>query len=187
MALKNVIKAYEPFNEQETIDKEKILNYIDTFDDVLTRNNELAHFTSSGFVVNKSRDKVLVTYHNVYNSWTWAGGHADGEEDLLHVAMREVNEETGLKNLKPVLNDIFLLDTSITLEHIKNGKLIPSHTHLSAAYLLEASENEKLIVNKNENSDVRWIPIEKILNELTEPYMKRIFAKAIAKIEKYNL
>ena len=42
-------------------------------------------------------------YHNIYNSWAWPGGHADGESDLLGVAMREVMEETGIKNLKPFI------------------------------------------------------------------------------------
>lgn len=75
------LEKYEACSEQEKKDKEIILKCIDTFDDILTRNNEIAHITSSGFVVNRNRDKVLMVYHNIYNSWSWTGGHADGEED----------------------------------------------------------------------------------------------------------
>ena len=90
MSLKEKIQNYKPYNEQEEKDKEIMLKYIDTFDDVLTRNNEFGHFTASAWVVNKERTKVLMIYHNIYNSWAWTGGHADGEDDLLSVAIREV-------------------------------------------------------------------------------------------------
>ena len=92
------IDRYVPINEQETKDKEIILNYIRNNEDVLTRDNEIAHITSSGFIVNKSRSKVLMIHHNIYNSWGWTGGHADGDSDLLHVAIKEAKEETGIKH-----------------------------------------------------------------------------------------
>ena len=72
------IKSYTPYNEQEIKDKEVILYCTKVFEDVLTRNNEVAHITSSAFVVNKVKDKVLMIHHNIYNSWSWIGGHADG-------------------------------------------------------------------------------------------------------------
>ena len=100
MNLKETIEKYAPYNEQEAKDKETMLKYINTFDDVLTRNNEFAHFTASSWVVNKDRTKVLMIYHNIYKSWSWTGGHADGDSDLLNVAIRELKEETGVKNLK---------------------------------------------------------------------------------------
>ena len=60
---------YKPYNEQEKADLRVIHRCIETFDDILTRNNEIAHFTISGFVVNEKRDKVLMVHHNIYNSW----------------------------------------------------------------------------------------------------------------------
>ena len=55
MNLREQIKNYKPYNEQEEKDKQTILKYIDTFDDVLTRNNEFGHFTASSWAVNKER------------------------------------------------------------------------------------------------------------------------------------
>ena len=77
---------------------------------MLTRSNELVHMTSSAFNINKNRHKTLMIHHNIYNSWAWTGGHADGEEDLLKVALKEAREETGVINLRPILEDIFSLD-----------------------------------------------------------------------------
>ncbi|MDV2887536.1 NUDIX domain-containing protein, partial [Alkalihalophilus pseudofirmus] len=73
-----------------------MLRYIDTFPDILTRKNEFAHFSSSAWTVNKDRTKVLMAFHNIYQSWSWLGGHADGDDHLLRVALRETREETGL-------------------------------------------------------------------------------------------
>ena len=89
MSLKERIENYLPYNIEEQKDKELILKYMDIFDDVLTRKNEIGHFTSSCWIVNKEKTKVLMVYHNIYDSWSWVGGHADGDDDLLHVSLKE--------------------------------------------------------------------------------------------------
>ena len=66
--LKEQIEQYIPYNEQETNDKHVMLQYINKFDDVLTRKNEFGHFTASSWAVNKNRTKVLMIYHNIYKS-----------------------------------------------------------------------------------------------------------------------
>lgn len=108
--LKESIERFKPYNEQEEVDKRIMLKYINDFDDVLTRQNEYGHFTSSAFILNKERTKVLMIYHNIYKSWTWVGGHSDGDNDLLYVALKEAKEETGLKAVKPILEDIYSLE-----------------------------------------------------------------------------
>ena len=99
-----------------------MLEYIHTFKDVLTRENRMCHFTASNWIVNKERTKVLMIYHNIYQSWAWTGGHADGENDLLNVAIRELKEETGVKNVKILDNDIFSLEIICVKGHIKREK-----------------------------------------------------------------
>lgn len=81
---------YIPINKQETQDKKVILDYIKLFpQNILLRDNEFAHITSSGFIMNKSLDRVLMVHHNIRNTWAWTGGHMDGDSDLLHVAIKE--------------------------------------------------------------------------------------------------
>jgi 8-oxo-dGTP pyrophosphatase MutT (NUDIX family) len=163
-----------------------MLKCINMFDDILTRKNEIAHITSSGFIVNKDRSKVLMVHHNIYNSWSWTGGHADGEEDLLLVAIKEAKEETGIKSIYPASDSIISLDILPVLGHMKKGKYVAPHLHLSVAYLIEADESETVVVKWDENSDVRWLPIEEIDLNSNESHMEKVYKKIISKIKKYT-
>ena len=179
--LRREIEEYKPYNEQEEQDKKVILKYIDTFDDVLTRNNEFGHFTASAWVVNKAKTKVLMIYHNIYKSWAWTGGHSDGDSNLLNVAIREVKEETGVKDVKPISDDIFSLEIICVNGHVKRGKYVSSHVHLNVTYLLEADEDEELKIKEDENSGVRWVDIDKAVELSNEAWMKGIYKKLIEK------
>ena len=182
------IKNYVPYNEQEKKDKELILNAISNYNNILDRECSIAHITSSGYIVNKSRTKVLMIYHKLYNSWAWTGGHADGDCDLLHVAIKEAKEETGLTNVTAVTNDILGLDVLNVNGHIKNNKYVSSHLHLSVAYLLEANEEDELIVNEEETNGVQWIPIDKLDTYCSEPYIiESVYNKFNKKIKELVL
>lgn len=177
------VKKYNPCNEQEKMDKELTLKCIDMFDDLLTRENQLIHMTSSSLILNKDKDKFLMVHHNIYNSWSWTGGHADGEADLLKVAVREAMEETGIANVHPVNADILSLDIIPVQGHMKKGKYVSPHLHISAAYLLQADENEPLAVKHDENSAVKWIHIQDMMAASDEPHMRKIYSKIISKIK----
>ncbi len=181
MDWKQQLMSYSPYNEQEAADQRVILTCLNTFEDVLTRNNAIAHITCSGFVVNKGRSKALMVHHNIYHSWSWTGGHADGETDFLAVALREVEEETGVKGI-PVTTDIFSLDVLTVVGHVKNGKFITPHLHLNVAYLIEADEKQALYIAEAENSDVAWIPIDQLNDYSNEEHMKPIYNKMVEKM-----
>ena len=183
MNLKKEIGNYVPYNEQERCDKELMIEYINTFRDVLTRENKMCHFTASNWIVNKEKTKILMAYHNIYKSWAWTGGHADGESNLLNVALREAEEETGLKNLKVLSEGIFSLQILTVDSHIKRGKFISSHLHLDCCFLLEADENEMLKIKEDENSGVKWIDIDKAVEMSNEENMKPIYKKLNEKLK----
>lgn len=184
-SLKDNLKKFIPYNEQEEVEKNIMLNYINDFDDVLTRQNEYGHFTSSAFVLNKERTKILMIYHKIYNSWAWTGGHSDGDSDLLYVAMKEAKEETGIKNVTPISNDIYSLEIITVNGHEKRGKYVGSHVHLNVTYLLEADEKEEIHIKEDENSGVKWIPIDKVLETTSEVWVRdRVYSKILEKMKK---
>ena len=184
MELKKQIEKYIPYNEQEENDKKIILNYMEKFDNLLTRENEIAHFTASAWVVNTERNKVLMIYHKIYQTWAWTGGHADGDTNLLYTAVRELKEETGVEKIKVLQDDIFSLETICVNGHEKRGKYVSSHLHLNLTYLLEVDENEELKIKEDENSGVKWIDIKDIDNYVTEQWMKdRVYSKLKEKIK----
>lgn len=186
MNFKESIENYKPYNEQEEKDKEIMLKYINTFDDVLTRNNELVHFTASAFAVNKDKTKVLMIYHNIYKSWSWPGGHADGETDLLGTAIREVKEETGVKDVKPIIEGVFSLEALTVDGHIKRNKYVASHIHFNLTYLLEIDEHEVLKIKEDENSGVKWVKIEDMTKVSTEKWIaENIYTKLEKKLGEY--
>lgn len=183
MDLRRKIENYLPYNCEEEKDKEIMIKYINTFNDVLTRNNEIGHFTSSCWIVNKDKTKVLMIYHNIYDSWSWTGGHADGDEDLLYVSLKEAKEETGLKNVTPLSEEIFSLEVLGVDGHMKKGKYVASHMHLNITYLLCADENEVTHIKADENSGVKWFDLDKAVEASDEPYMKKIYGKLNKKLK----
>ena len=184
MGIYEQIKAYRPWNEQERQDQALILAFLERNPDAFYRSNLLAHMTASAWVVNPQRSKALMVYHRLYDSWSWAGGHADGEEDLLAVALREVREETGVQRLRPVTEDIYSLEILTVDGHEKRGQYVPSHLHLNLTYLLEAEEDQPLRICEAENSGVAWFPLADALAASTEPwFVERIYKKLNAKLK----
>lgn len=176
------IGEYEPANEQETEDKALMLSWLEHNDDAFSRENAIAHVTVSGWVVNKDRSKVLMVYHNVYDSWSWLGGHADGETDLLSVAVKEVKEESGLAEVHPVSEDIMSLEVLTVDGHEKKGRYVSSHLHMNVTFLLEADSESALSIKADENSNVAWFTPEEALEKSTEPwFVERIYKKLLAK------
>lgn len=174
------IKEFAPANQQEHQDKKLILKYIEKFPhNILLRENELAHITSSGFIMNQARDKALMVHHNIRNSWAWTGGHVDGDNDFIHVAIKEAKEETGVKDIAPLTKDIVSIDILPVYGHIKKGKYVSSHLHLSIAYILIASEDEELVVKKDENSGVSWFGIHRFTEEYFDDHDVYLYNKLI--------
>ena len=179
------IERYTPFNEQDAADKATLLTLLRQDTDISRRDNLIAHLTASAWVVNPERNKVLMAYHNLYNSWAWLGGHADGNFDLAAVAEQEAREESGLTDVRLVSDDILSLEILTVDGHEKKGKYVPSHLHLNVTYLLEADPNAPIRIKEDENSQVGWIDFVDIGCKSTEPwFVERIYSKLCRKSSK---
>ena len=180
MHLMDEIRNYIPACEQEARDQQQILRFMQENPDCLSRDNLTAHFTASAWVVNPARTKVLMAYHNIFDSWAWIGGHADGADDLRAVALRELREETGVKRGRLVSEDIFSLETLTVNGHVKRGVWVPSHLHLNVTFLAEADEDETLTACEGENQAVKWFPFEEALSASSEPWMvQHVYRKLV--------
>ena len=157
------ITNYQPYNEQEAKDKELLLKVLKQ-KDVLTRENEVGHFTVSCWVLNQNHNKVLMCYHKVYNSWSWLGGHVDGE-----------------KNFKKVALEVLTVDG-----HVKRGEYVSSHLHYNVTYLMEANDQDELKIKEDENKGLRWFSFEDALKASTEPwFVENIYSKLNSKVKDY--
>ncbi len=182
--LKEKLISFKPFDEEEAKDLKSFIEFLDEFqDNVWTRDNEVGHISSSAWVVNKERTKVLMAYHNIYDSFAWLGGHADGDKDLLYVALKETGEESGLKNIKPILEEFFDVTAGVVEEHVRKGKVVPTHKHYNVTYLIEGDENESLQIAEEENSALKWIEFDDISKLVKEEHMKPIYQRLTEKVK----
>lgn len=181
------LQAFRPFNEQEAKDKEVLLGLLMTQPDIFLRSNQAMHMSASAWVVNPERTKVLMAYHNIYHSWSWLGGHADGQEDLLLVALKEVREESGVSHVRPVTDEIFSVEILTVDGHEKKGEYVSSHLHLNVTYLLEATEEDPLAMKPDENSGVAWFGLEDGVAASDEIWFReRIYRKLNQKLSHYR-
>ncbi|MBQ9196479.1 MAG: NUDIX hydrolase [Clostridia bacterium] len=181
------LQRYTPYNAQEAHDRQQILASLERFPNIFSRENTLAHMTASAWVVNPARDRVLMAYHNIYKSWSWLGGHADGECDLLSVALREVTEESGILRVRPLSPFPFSVESLTVDGHIRRGQYVSSHLHLNVTYLLEADDTAQTAVKPDENSAVGWFLPEEAVRASSEPWFREnIYAKLNEKLKSFR-
>ncbi len=179
---------YQPVNEQEQKDKESILDYYNYYNQkAFSRSALQAHFSASCWIVDETMTHLVVHFHKLYQNWGWLGGHADGDTNLLEVAIKEAKEESGLANITPVSNKFISLEVLPVHPHIKNGEFVSSHLHMNVTYLFIASMQDELHFRPDESCDIRWVPIDDIISLTNEECMKPIYQKLNDYVKKIRL
>lgn len=177
------VKAYQPYNLEEEKEKQIVLQLCEKDkEQLLFRSSHLAHATATAMVFNEKKDKVLMIKHNIFDTWACVGGHADGQPDLFQVAKKELKEETGVFEAKPISQEILSLDILLVAGHYKRGEYVPNHLHINATFAFIAKEDVKLTIKEDENSDVAWIPVEEIDSFCQEEEFVKVYKKIIKKI-----
>jgi 8-oxo-dGTP pyrophosphatase MutT (NUDIX family) len=174
--LRAKLAAYRPWDDHEAAMQAEMLTFLDDHVDCLLRTQLLGHFTASAWVLDLSTESVLLIHHRKLNRWLQPGGHADGEADLLAVAQREVQEETGLET-NALSNEIFDVD----IHEIPERGTEPAHLHLDVRYLLVPAAGAILTLNE-EVSASQWIPLTKVAEQVQERSILRMVEKSIAQM-----
>ena len=178
------LENYKGFDEIEEGERLSFLQFMRAFQTAAYSRETLpGHLSSSAWIVNPERTKILMIYHNLFKSWAWVGGHADGDKDLVRVAVKETEEETGLKNIRLVQKEPIDINVLSVTNHVKRGKFVPRHLHYNVVYLFEADEKEDVRILEDENSNIGWLTFEELLHETSEEHMKPVYEKIIKKIK----
>lgn len=176
-----MIKKYIPSCVEEEKDKEEFIWLLENYQEkAFLRTNNFGHITSSSIVVDKKRKYMLMCFHNIYKSWAWLGGHADGNCNLQDVARREAKEETGIDDLKLLKDDFSSIEILAVDPHFKNGKYVSSHLHYNVTFLYEGDMTKAIKIKEDENSLVKWIKIDDIYELVKDDHnMYNIYMKSI--------
>lgn len=168
----NILKKYLLIFPEEKLRQEKFVEFLNKYnDDCITDwNNFDGHIVASGFVYAEKDHKFLVLYHNDLKTYLYPGGHIDNNDiNPLDTAKREIEEETGLMNLKQIIigNDKLIpidIDTHI-IEYNKRLNL-PQHYHFDFRYLFIIDKIEDVKIDVDELSNYKWIDINEFKNNL---------------------
>ena len=160
--LLKLLKSYQQKFPEETPCVERYIAFVTSNPHCFERSLEIGHVTGSAWVVNRAGTHTLLTHHKKLDKWLQPGGHADGNSNVLDVALQEAREETGIHNFKVLSDGIFDLDIHL----IPARKDIPTHYHYDARFVLQTIDSERYQVS-DESHDLAWIEIKK-LEELTQ-------------------
>ena len=176
-AVLRLLRAHQPRADDphEAAMTAAILRFVEEREDCLLRTCAPGHLTGSAWIVDAPRRRTLLAHHRKLDKWLQPGGHADGDPDLLAVALREAREETGLTRLRAVSPEVFDVDR----HWIPPRGDAAGHWHLDLRFLIEADPDEELIVS-DESHDLMWVELARVAALNPEESMLRMVRKTTA-------
>lgn len=167
-----LLQSYHPSDSHEQSVKQRMLEFMHQYDNCFERSLTIGHFTASAWLLNKDGNNALLMHHAKLNKWVQLGGHCDGDHDVLRVAIKEAQEESGMQHIVPVHHNIFDIDIHLVPANPKEA----AHYHYDVRFLLQVTSNETFVQN-SESKELRWIGKDR--NELPtdQPSVVRMFNK----------
>ncbi|MDR1236267.1 MAG: NUDIX hydrolase [Holosporaceae bacterium] len=171
--LREKLERYNPGDETEIADRAKMLDFLNSHEDCFERSLSIGHFTGSCWLINRDGTKFLLTLHKKIGRWLQLGGHADGDHDLARVSLKEAREESGLRNIELLSDEIF----DIGVHLIREYRGIPTHYHYDVRFLLKTIDNDEDIQISDESDDLRWFEKASVLPSDSGIGIPRMFEK----------
>ncbi len=155
--------------EEATV--ERVIDFVRREPGCFSRYTSEGHITGSAWVVNQDGTRTLLTHHRKLNKWLQLGGHADGNPNVLEVAIDEAREESGIREIEPVMLEIFDVDV-----HTIPARMVdPEHLHFDVRYALRAAHMQHTV--SAESHDLAWVEIHALAQYTTEYSMLRMANK----------
>jgi 8-oxo-dGTP pyrophosphatase MutT (NUDIX family) len=148
----NLLRAYHPSDAAEQAFVRDTIAFVEQHPDCFDRSQTSGHITGSAWLLHKDMTKALLMHHTKLDRWFQLGGHCDGDADVLAVAVKEAQEESGIQTIVPVSTDIFDVDVHL----IPENKGLPAHYHYDIRFLLRVASDEDVVQNR-ESKELRWI------------------------------
>lgn len=166
------LQHYFPCAAEEVAAKKRMIAFIEEHKDCFERSLAIGHMTASAWLLNNDKTTALLMHHAKLNKWLQLGGHCDGNEDVLAVAIKEAQEESGIQHIVPVSSDIFDID----IHRISATSHEPEHDHYDVRFLLQVTSDEKIVQNR-ESKELRWISKERATLPTDELSVVRLYNK----------
>ena len=170
-----LLEHYQPSDSAELQAKQQMLAVLATRPNCFERSDHLGHFTASAWLLDASGDRFLLMHHAKLQKWLQPGGHCDGDMDLLSVAMKEAQEESGIGSIVALAPSIFDID----VHDIPERKQVAAHQHYDVRFLLQAKHDEPLQAN-HESMQLEWFGRDSDLLPTQERSVLRMFDKWIS-------
>ena len=135
------------------------------------------HVTASCWLINRSQTHVLLTHHRKLNNWIQPGGHADGECDLVKVALTEAYEESGIEKIRVLSRNIFDIDQHV----IPARKNEAEHFHYDFRFPMKSAERDNYIVSE-ESYDLNWVEITRLADRISDESVLRMGQKWLSRL-----
>lgn len=174
LALIEELHVYRGADSHEEMMRVRILEFVQKHADCFRRTLRVGHVTGSAWVINRERTHTLMVHHRRLGKWLQPGGHAEDETDALAVAVREAEEETGLR-VRPISTAIFDVDA----HDIPARKQEPAHVHYDIRYMVEADMTSRVVVSP-ESRAVEWVRLSRVAAMNTDESVLRMVRKTIA-------
>jgi 8-oxo-dGTP pyrophosphatase MutT (NUDIX family) len=166
---------YGPLSREEALAVEETIAFVESRPDCLLRSCAPGHLTGSAWILSPDRRRTLLTLHGKLGKWLQLGGHADGDPDLLAVALREAREESGIARISVVDPRLFDMDR----HWIPGNGGAPGHWHYDLRFMLEADPSEPVVAT-GESRELSWVDIAGVLALNPEESMARMVRKTLA-------
>jgi ADP-ribose pyrophosphatase YjhB (NUDIX family) len=145
--------------------------------------DEVVRETTSGGIVfridPKTKGVQILLMQDAKNRWTIPKGHVEPGEDPRDTARREINEETGLKEMK-----VHSWLGKVNFRYRRSHTLVLMTMHI---YLVEGKGETDKLNPEDWLNDIKWLPATEAVDKIAYDDIGKLILVCMQKIRKGEL